>query len=130
MPEREQRHIAVLDAGSANVRSLSVEISDGAVRYRFHDIPEKFRPEFQARWLEPGWQEQADAALKKFPLKNGNRITLEAFLKPGKADEIVGGVHDFDRNGRKSNNARGGALTQSLGDFERRMAEIDNGVSA
>jgi cell division protein FtsA len=36
MPEREQRHIAVLDAGSANVRSLSAEISDGAVRYRGH----------------------------------------------------------------------------------------------
>ncbi|HUV97194.1 MAG TPA: hypothetical protein VMV98_06965, partial [Acidobacteriaceae bacterium] len=36
MAEREQRHIAVLDAGSANVRSLSAEISDGAVRYRGH----------------------------------------------------------------------------------------------
>jgi hypothetical protein len=36
MAEREQRYIAVLDAGSANVRSLSAEISDGAVRYRGH----------------------------------------------------------------------------------------------
>jgi len=38
MPEREQKHIAVLDAGSANVRVLCGEISDGAIRYRGHSV--------------------------------------------------------------------------------------------
>lgn len=36
MPEREQKNIAVLDAGSARVRALAGEIVDGAVRYRAH----------------------------------------------------------------------------------------------
>jgi cell division protein FtsA len=38
MPEREQKSIAVLDAGSARVRALSGEIVDGAIRYRGHSV--------------------------------------------------------------------------------------------
>jgi cell division protein FtsA len=38
MPEREQKTIAVLDAGSARVRALSGEIVDGAIRYRGHSV--------------------------------------------------------------------------------------------
>ncbi len=38
MPEREQKNIAVLDAGSARVRALSAEIVDGAIRYRGHSV--------------------------------------------------------------------------------------------
>ncbi len=38
MAEREQKSIAVLDAGSARVRALSGEIVDGAIRYRGHSV--------------------------------------------------------------------------------------------
>jgi cell division protein FtsA len=38
MAEREQKTIAVLDAGSARVRALSGEIVDGAIRYRGHSV--------------------------------------------------------------------------------------------
>jgi cell division protein FtsA len=38
MPEREQKNIAVLDAGSARVRALSGEIVDGAIRYCGHSV--------------------------------------------------------------------------------------------
>lgn len=38
MPEREQKNIAVLDAGSALVRALAGEIVDGAIRYRSHSV--------------------------------------------------------------------------------------------
>jgi cell division protein FtsA len=40
MAEREQKNIAVLDAGSARVRALSGEIVDGAIRYRGHSVTE------------------------------------------------------------------------------------------
>lgn len=38
MPEREQKNITVLDAGSFRVRALSGEIVDGAIRYRGHSV--------------------------------------------------------------------------------------------
>lgn len=38
MPEKEQKHISVLDAGSARVRALSCEIANGALRYRGHGV--------------------------------------------------------------------------------------------
>ena len=38
MPERDEKNIAVLDAGSARVRALSGEIVDGAIRYRGHSV--------------------------------------------------------------------------------------------
>lgn len=38
MAEREQKNIAVLDAGSARVRALFGEIVDGAIRYRAHSV--------------------------------------------------------------------------------------------
>jgi cell division protein FtsA len=40
MPERDQKNITVLDAGSFRVRALSGEIVDGAVRYRGHSTAE------------------------------------------------------------------------------------------
>ncbi|MHB8301529.1 MAG: cell division protein FtsA [Acidobacteriaceae bacterium] len=36
MPDRERNSLAVLDAGSANVRAMVGEIVDGAIRYRGH----------------------------------------------------------------------------------------------
>ncbi|HWF66305.1 MAG TPA: cell division protein FtsA [Acidobacteriaceae bacterium] len=38
MPEREQKNITVLDAGSVRVRALSGEIIDGAIRYLGHSV--------------------------------------------------------------------------------------------
>ncbi len=38
MADREQRHITVLDAGSASVRALVGEVVDGAVRYAAHSV--------------------------------------------------------------------------------------------
>lgn len=38
MAERDEKHIAVLDAGSARVRAMSGEIVDGAIRYRGHSV--------------------------------------------------------------------------------------------
>lgn len=38
MAQKEQKHIAVLEAGSAWVRVLSCEIANGAIRYRGHGV--------------------------------------------------------------------------------------------
>lgn len=70
---------------------------------------------FRRAWRDPGWRKRAEAAMKKFPLQHGSKMSLRKFLEPTTIDEIIGGVHDFEpgKGTRKRRNGAGQSFDES-----------------
>jgi len=77
-------------------RSKFTEIFNSTVGVKKCEVwSDKRKSAFRARIAKKGWVDLAVKALGKFPLNNGYQPTIDQFLRPDTAAEIVEGKHDF-----------------------------------
>jgi hypothetical protein len=96
--------------------------TDGTIVYSRTNIPQNLVREFQDRYLTPGWIDRAHAALAKFPLPSGNKLTLATFLRDGKVDELLGGSNDWTPGSARHGPGRGGGQRPTSGEHNRDSA--------